>query len=61
LPVDIPTGLDADKGYAYNKLTVDLTITLGEYKKGLFFGDGYQLCGEIRKGNIGLIPMVDKL
>jgi ADP-dependent NAD(P)H-hydrate dehydratase / NAD(P)H-hydrate epimerase len=54
--VDIPTGLDADKGYAQNKLKVDLTITLGEYKKGLFFGDGYELCGEVRKGEIGVDP-----
>jgi ADP-dependent NAD(P)H-hydrate dehydratase / NAD(P)H-hydrate epimerase len=55
--VDIPTGLDADKGYAHNKLPVDLTITLGEYKKGLFFGDGYELCGEVRKGGIGIDPL----
>ncbi len=52
--VDIPTGLDADTGYAENAFRADLTVTLGEYKKGLFFGDGYIYCGQIEKGNIGI-------
>ncbi|RPI66435.1 MAG: NAD(P)H-hydrate dehydratase [Ignavibacteriales bacterium] len=54
--VDIPTGLDADKGYAEDKLKVDLTVTLGELKKGLFFSDGYELSKEIKKGGIGVDP-----
>jgi ADP-dependent NAD(P)H-hydrate dehydratase / NAD(P)H-hydrate epimerase len=55
--IDIPTGLDADTGFAYNKLKVDLTVTLGEIKKGLFIGDGYEICGEVRRGGIGTDPL----
>ncbi len=56
--VDIPTGLDADRGYAFNKLRADLTVTLGELKKGLFIGDGYELCGVVKKGGIGIDPSI---
>ena len=52
--VDIPTGLDADSGYAETVFNVDLTVTLGEFKKGLFFSEGYANCGQIEKGNIGI-------
>jgi ADP-dependent NAD(P)H-hydrate dehydratase / NAD(P)H-hydrate epimerase len=52
--IDIPTGLDADLGYAGNSFKADLTITLGEFKKGLFFGDGYADCGDVLKGWIGV-------
>ncbi len=52
--VDIPTGLDADTGYAELVFNADLTVTLGEFKKGLFFGEGYVNCGQIEKGNIGI-------
>ncbi|HVO74016.1 MAG TPA: NAD(P)H-hydrate dehydratase [Ignavibacteriaceae bacterium] len=52
--VDIPTGLDADKGYGEIIFKSDLTITLGELKKGLFFGDGYGSCGKIEKADIGI-------
>jgi len=52
--IDIPTGLDVDKGYAEDIFTADMTITLGGYKSGLFFGDGYLHSGEITKGSIGI-------
>ncbi len=52
--IDIPTGLDADKGFSKEAFYADLTITLGGYKKGLFFGDGYAYSGEIEKGSIGI-------
>jgi len=52
--IDIPTGLDSDKGYAESSFIADLTITLGEFKKGLFFGDGPKYAGEVVKGNIGV-------
>jgi hydroxyethylthiazole kinase-like uncharacterized protein yjeF len=53
--VDIPTGLDADTGFASpDVFKSDLTITLGEFKKGLFFGDGYINTGEVVKGYIGI-------
>lgn len=52
--VDIPTGLDADTGFTDKVFTADLTVTLGEYKKGLFFGDGHAAAGGIIKGDIGI-------
>ena len=52
--VDIPTGLNADTGFAENAFNADITVTLGELKKGLFFEDGYKNSGEIVKGNIGI-------
>jgi NAD(P)H-hydrate epimerase len=52
--VDIPTGLNADTGFTETVFNADLTVTLGEYKKGLFFGDGYACSGEIVKGDIGV-------
>lgn len=52
--VDIPTGLDADKGYGKNVFKADLTVTLAEFKKGLFFESGYSNCGEVVKGSIGI-------
>jgi NAD(P)H-hydrate epimerase len=54
IAIDIPTGLDSDKGFAEEFFLADLTITLGEFKKGLFFGDGYTCSGEVEKGSIGI-------
>jgi len=54
IAIDIPTGLDSDKGFAEESFVADLTITLGEFKKGLFFGDGYTCSGEVEKGGIGI-------
>jgi ADP-dependent NAD(P)H-hydrate dehydratase / NAD(P)H-hydrate epimerase len=52
--IDIPTGLNADTGYAENCFNSDFTVTLGQLKKGLFFGDGYICSGEVEKGGIGI-------
>jgi NAD(P)H-hydrate epimerase len=52
--IDIPTGLNADTGYTEISLKADFTITLGQLKKGLFFGDGYVCSGEVEKGGIGI-------
>jgi len=54
IAIDIPTGLDSDKGFTEEAFYADLTITLGEFKKGLFFGDGYTYSGEVEKGSIGI-------
>ena len=54
--VDIPTGLDADLGRGMTIFNSDLTITLGEFKTGLFFQDGYSNCGKIVRGDIGINP-----
>lgn len=52
--IDIPTGLSADKGFAESAFTADITITLGELKRGLFFGRGSIHSGEVFKGGIGI-------
>ena len=52
--IDIPTGLNADSGYTEISFKADFTITLGQFKKGLFFGDGYVCSGEVEKGGIGI-------
>lgn len=52
--IDIPTGLNADTGYSELSFNADLTVTLGELKKGLFFSDGYMHAGEVEKGGIGI-------
>jgi NAD(P)H-hydrate epimerase len=54
IAIDIPTGLDVDKGYAEDVFNSDMTITLGGYKSGLFFGDGFLNAGKIKKGSIGI-------
>ena len=54
--IDIPTGLDADTGSTNLCFNADLTVTLGELKKGLFIQDGYSFGGEVVKGNIGVSP-----
>lgn len=56
LSIDIPTGLDSDKGYSKLMFNSDITVTLGELKPGLFFGDGFTFSGEIKKGSIGISP-----
>lgn len=52
--VDIPTGLNADTGYATFSFKADFTITLGELKRGLFIENGYVNSGEVEKGGIGI-------
>jgi NAD(P)H-hydrate epimerase len=54
IAIDIPTGLDADKGSGELIFKSHLTITLAGYKKGLFFNDGYAFAGEIIKKGIGI-------
>ena len=54
IAIDIPTGLDPDRGSAISVFKSDLTITLGEFKAGLFFGDGYNYAGKVLKGDIGI-------
>jgi hydroxyethylthiazole kinase-like uncharacterized protein yjeF len=52
--IDVPTGLNSDTGYGENVFNSDLTITLGEFKKGLFIGNGYEFCGEVVLKEIGI-------
>ncbi len=52
--VDVPTGLNADTGYGDTVFNSDLTVTLGEFKKGLFVTNGYEYCGEVVLKEIGI-------
>lgn len=52
--IDVPTGLNADTGFGNVIFKSDLTVTLGEFKKGLFIGKGYEFCGEVVLKEIGI-------
>lgn len=52
--IDVPTGLNADTGFGDVIFTSDLTVTLGEFKKGLFVNRGYEFCGEVVLKEIGI-------
>ena len=52
--IDVPTGLNSDTGYGDPVLKSDLTVTLGEFKKGLFVNKGYENCGEVILKEIGI-------
>ncbi len=52
--IDVPTGLNSDSGYGSLVFNADLTITLGEFKRGLFISKGYESCGEIFLEEIGV-------
>ena len=54
IAIDIPTGLNSDTGFTSNSFNADLTVTLGEFKTGLFIGDGSVVSGKIEKGSIGI-------
>lgn len=60
--IDIPAGLDSDRGYVYRDSTTgeaivfrsDLTVSLAAYKRGLFFNDGYLFAGKVVATDIGV-------
>ncbi len=52
--VDLPTGLDLENASGEVVFNADLTVTLSEFKTGLFYGKGYLNCGKIEKGTIGI-------
>lgn len=54
IAVDIPTGLNADSGYGETIFNSDLTITLGDFKRGLFIGNGSLISGEVELKEIGV-------
>lgn len=53
IAIDQPTGLDVDTGFGENIFNADLTLTLAAYKRGLFFGRGYECSGEVERASIG--------
>lgn len=56
IAVDLPTGLDIEVSWGDVIFNADLTVTLSEYKTGLFYGKGYVHSGVIKKGVIGMDP-----
>jgi ADP-dependent NAD(P)H-hydrate dehydratase / NAD(P)H-hydrate epimerase len=54
IAVDLPTGLDLENSSGEIIFKADMTITLSEYKTGLFYGKGYINAGNIFKGSIGI-------
>ena len=51
---DVPSGLDADTGRAARwAIPATITVTMGFWKPGLLFGDGPDLCGEVRLAELG--------
>ncbi len=55
--LDLPTGLDGLTGAAHpHAFCADCTITMSAAKRGMYFGRGPELCGEIRIASIGAPP-----
>lgn len=55
LAIDVPSGLDADRGSAPGVVVrADLTVTFIALKTGLFTGSGRELAGELRFSDLGL-------
>jgi NAD(P)H-hydrate epimerase len=55
IAIDVPSGLDADTGFAYAPtVQAKSTVTLGLPKPGLLAGDGPRLAGEVWVADIGM-------
>lgn len=54
IAVDVPSGLDCDTGFGETVFNSHLTITLGDFKKGLFIGKGAESSGEVEMKEIGV-------
>lgn len=54
IAIDIPTGLNADTGYGDLIFRAECTITLGDYKRGLFINNGAEYCGKVVLKEIGV-------
>jgi NAD(P)H-hydrate epimerase len=55
IAIDVPSGLDADTGFAYAPtVQAKSTVTLGLPKPGLLAGDGPRLAGEVWVVDIGV-------
>jgi len=53
--IDVPSGLNSTTGQIMDAaFRADLTVTMGNYKTGMFFCDGRELCGEVVVADIGL-------
>ncbi len=58
--IDIPTGVDSDRGACTDEATVraEVTITMGAPKPGLLFGEGRDAAGEVVTADIGIPPHI---
>lgn len=55
IAIDIPSGLHATTGRIMEAaFLADQTVTFGNHKTGMFFGDGREVCGEVTLVDIGL-------
>ncbi len=54
ISIDVPTGLNSDTGFGEIVFNAELTVTLADYKKGLFVNHGKLYSGKIEKGSIGI-------
>jgi hydroxyethylthiazole kinase-like uncharacterized protein yjeF len=55
--IDLPSGLDADSGQILGSaIQASLTVTLARPKRGLYLGEGPNIAGAIRVGDIGIPP-----
>ncbi len=54
IAIDVPTGLSLENANGATIFNSDLTITLAEFKTGLFYEKGYSSSGKVVKGSIGI-------
>ncbi|MCD8306828.1 MAG: NAD(P)H-hydrate dehydratase [Clostridia bacterium] len=55
ISADIPSGISGDSGLAMRcAVRADMTVTIQEYKTGLFLADGPDFCGRIIRKVIGI-------
>lgn len=60
ISVDIPSGLDADKGFAAGcAVNADVTVCLGCIKTGLLLNEGPLYAGKVLRDDIGINPPSD--
>ena len=52
--IDLPSGLNLESSTGSPIINANLTITLADFKTGLFYGNGYKFSGKIEKGSIGI-------
>lgn len=56
ISADIPSGLCGDNGLTLGAaVRADLTLAIGEYKLGHFLGDGKDVCGALKRADIGIL------
>jgi hydroxyethylthiazole kinase-like uncharacterized protein yjeF len=54
LAIDLPSGLDADRGNAELAIVADKTLTFGSVKNGMITNKGPECCGRLEVANIGI-------